>query len=234
MLAPIGGVEEIFNPIPAGGGADGEGPEAVLERGPQTLRRRGRSLSAQDFETMAREASASVAFARALPCRSPAGVTLPGWVTLVIIPQGGEARPYPSFGLRQAVRRYIERQAAACLAAGAQIYVTGPDYRPVDVQATLAPRVFSEAGAVEQRARKALETFLHPLFGGPAGRGWEPGRDVRPSDLSAVLERVEGVDFVSELSLLIDGALQGESVKIGAEQTVVAGQIRLRLIQGEA
>jgi hypothetical protein len=233
VLGPIGGLEEAFNPVPASGGADGETPESLLERGSQTLRRRGRALSLRDFETMACESSASVAFARALPCCDPAGRTVPGWVTVVIFPQSGDARPWPSFGLREQVRTFIGKQAAAALAGGAQISVTGPNYRPVDVEATIAPIDFSEAGAVEQSTRHALETFLHPLRGGPSGRGWEPGRDVYLSDVSAVLEKVAGVDFVKELALLVDGGLQGEHVSIPEGQTVVAGQIRIKLVQGE-
>lgn len=233
VLGPIGGVEEAFNPVPASEGADGEMPESLLERGPQTLRRRGRALSVQDFESMAREASASVAFAQALPCCDPAGRTVPGWVTVVIFPQSADPRPWPSFGLRDRVRKFIGKQAGAVLTAGTQIYVTGPDYRPVDVDATVAPIEFSEAGAVEQRARQAIEMFLHPLRGGPSGRGWQPGRDVYLSDVSAALERVEGVDFVRELALLIDGGLQGERVRVPDGQTVVAGQIRIKVVQGD-
>lgn len=233
ILGPIGGVQEAFNPVPASGGADGESPEMLLTRGPQTLRHCGRALSVQDYETLAREASVAVAFARTIPCRDPGGRTAPGWVTLVIIPQSGEPQPWPPFGLCEQVRRFIGRQAVAALSAGAQIYVTGPDYRAVDVETTIVPIEFSEAGAVERRARQALETFLHPLRGGPSGRGWEPGRDVYLSDISSVLERVEGVDYVKELALLIDGVLQGERASVPADQIVVAGLIRIKLVQGE-
>lgn len=234
VLGPIGGVEEVFNPVPASEGANGELPESLLARGPQTLRRRGRSLSVRDFETLAREASASVAFAQALPCCNTTGHMAPGWVTVVIFPESADPRPWPSFGLRDQVRRFLSKQASASPAAALQIYVTGPNYRPVDVEAVVAPVEFSEAGAVEQRARQALETFLHPLRGGPAGRGWEPGRDVYLSDVSAVLERVPGLDFVQALSLLLNGELQGERVRIPNGQTVVAGQIRIKLVPGEA
>ena len=170
--------------------------------------------------------------ARAVSCRDTGGRRVPGWVTVVIIPQSAEPRPWPSFGLRQEVQQFIGERASADLAAANHIYVTGPDYVAVDVEATIVPLDPADAGAVDQRALQALGTFLHPLRGGPNGRGWQPGRDVFLSDVASVLERVEGVDYVKELALLFNGALQGERVKVAEDRIVVAGNIRLKLIEG--
>jgi hypothetical protein len=231
IIGPIGGIEEVFNPLPASGGADGESFAQYEIRGPQTLRHRGRALLPGDYETFAREASPAVAFARAIPARDPGGRKAPGWVTLLLIPQSGEPRPQPSFGLREDVRRHIETHTSADLAAAHRIFVAGPDYLPVDVDAVIVPLDPAEAGSVEQRAREALETFLHPLRGGPEGRGWDLGRDVFLSDIAAVLERVAGIDYVKELSLLLNSESQGEQVKVADDKVVVAGQLRLSLIQ---
>ena len=232
VLGPIGGIESTFNPSPAEGGADSETLERYSLRAPQTLRHRGRAIAPRDYETLAREASAAVAFARAIPTRDPSGRPIPGWVTVLIIPQSQEPRPWPSFGLREEVQKFIEARAPADLAAAEHIYVTGPDYQPIDVEATIVPLDPAEAGAVEQSARTALERFLHPIQGGPEGRGWELGRDVFVSDVASVLERVEGVDYVKELALLLNGVLQGERVKVAVDRIVVAGDIRLKLIEG--
>jgi hypothetical protein len=232
MLGPLGGIEATFNPRPAERGADGEMPEFLATRGPQTIRHRGRALSPQDYETLAREANASVAVARAVSCRDADGRRAPGWVTVVIIPQTAEPRPWPSFGLRQEVQQFIGERASADLAAANHIYVTGPDYVAIDVEATIVPLDPADAGAVNQRAMQALGTFLHPLRGGPNGHGWQPGRDVFLSDVASVLERVEGVDYVKELALLFNGALQGERVKVAEDRIVVAGNIRFKLIEG--
>ena len=234
LLGGIAGVQAVFNPAPAEGGADGETVEAFSLRGPQTVRHRGRAIAPSDYETLAREASPAVAFARAISTRNSSGRRLPGWVTLLIIPNGEESRPWPSFGLRQRVLRFIERHAPADLAAANQIYITGPDYLPVDVTARLAPRDPAEAGAVERRARLAVEEFLHPLRGGPERRGWELGRDIYLSDVAAVLERVEGVDYVEEIQLLVDGNLKGDHVRVADNRIVVAGEVRLKLEAAEA
>jgi hypothetical protein len=179
---------------------------------------------------MAYEASPAVAVAHALAARNAAGRPAAGWVTLVIIPDSAEHRPWPSFGLREHVRRYIESRSPADVATGGRIHVTGPAYLPVDLEATLVSRERSEAGDVERRARQALLEFFHPLHGGPDRRGWPMGRDVHTSDVASLLESVGGVDHVRQLALLVDGVPSGDRVRIAGERTVVAGDIRLKLM----
>jgi uncharacterized phage protein gp47/JayE len=230
ILGAIGGVEAVFNPKPAEGGADAETLPAVAQRGPYTLRHRGRALAPQDYETMALEASPAVAVARALPTRDEGGRTRPGWVTLTIIPHSAEARPWPSFGLRQQVQRYIAERAPADLAAANRILVTGPVYQEVDVAATVVPVDPAQAGLVERAVRQAVMGFFHPLYGGPERRGWAPGRDVFLSDVASVLERVDGVDYVKEFSLLARGAPQPERVRIMGGCIAVAGQVSIQMV----
>jgi uncharacterized phage protein gp47/JayE len=230
LLGALPGVESVSNPRAAEGGADGETIEKFGSRGPLSIKHRGRAITPEDYETLAKEASPAVAVARAIPTRNPSGRVLPGWVTLLIIPQSKEERPWPSFGMREQVRRYIEERAPGDLAGALQIYVTGPDYLEIDVAATIKPVNPSDAGAVEQRAREEIENFLHPLTGGPEGKGWELGRDVYLSDLAGVIERVEGVDYVEELALSVGEVLQGDSVSVGDDRVVAAGEIRLKLI----
>src|SRR5262249_50085716 len=154
---------------------------------------------------------------------------MPGWITLLIIPQSDERRPWPSFGLREEVRKFIEARAPADLANAEHIYVTGPQYLEIDIETTVAPINTEDAGAVEAAVRAALEIFFHPLHGGPEGSGWALGRDVFLSDVASVLERVAGVDYVKELSMLTEGLLQGERISVPDDRIVVAGQIRVKL-----
>jgi uncharacterized phage protein gp47/JayE len=227
LLGSVSGVQSITNPRAAEGGANGESLQEFATRAPMSIRTRGRAITALDYETMAHEASAGVAVARAIPLAAASGPRRPGWITIMIIPQSQDPRPQPSFGLRQDVRNYLEMRAPAGLAA--HVEVIGPTYLPVDVTATLAPNDPAQAGTIEQRAQNAVARFLNPLYGGPDGLGWDIGRGVFVSDLARVLGEVEGVDFVSELSLFVNGVLQGDQVQVPPGQIVVAGQIELSL-----
>lgn len=233
LLGVVPGIEDVFNPRAAEGGADGEAAEAVLDRGPRTIRHRGRAIEPADYETLAAEASPAVRIVRAIPGRSPSGQMLPGWVTVLIVPYSNDARPYPSFGLREHVRKFIEQRAPADLAALHRIHVTGPTYLAVGVSAAIAPSDRSQAGAVEKSVRQTLERFLHPLFGGPGGAGWDLGRDVYMSDIAAEIERTPGVDYLEELTLMLDGVPQGESVRVADDEVVAAGPILLKLDEAE-
>jgi len=229
MLSEAPGLEAVFNPRPGEGGADGETLESLAERGGATIRHRGRAVTAPDFETWAKQISPAVAFARVLPTRRPSlRGELAGAVTVLIIPDGKEPRPQPSAGLRESVLEGLRQRAGADIGDG--IFVIGPQYSPVDVTTHVAPKVPSEAGLVERRVREALERFFHPLRGGPGGSGWELGRDVYLSDVAAVIERVEGVDYAQHVELLRDGAPQGDRLDIAAEEMVVAGVLTIRMV----
>jgi hypothetical protein len=49
------------------------------------------------------------------------------------------------------------------------------------------------------------------------------------SDIASVLGDTDGVDFVSELSLSVNGVLQGEQVIVPHDQIVVAGELQINL-----
>lgn len=230
LLGSVPGIQAVSNPRAAEGGADGESLEEFALRGPQTIHHRGRAVTPPDYETMAHEASAGVAVARAIPLRNSSGRDLPGAVSLIIIPQSQDPRPVPSAGLRDDIRTYISQRAPGDLAASGQIHVIGPTYFPVDVEATIAPKDSRQAGTVEQAARVAVQDFLHPLYGGPSGQGWDLGRGVYVSDLASALGKVPGLDYVDRVSLSVNGQLQGDHVEVASEQIVVAGQITLNMI----
>jgi len=232
VLGALTLAQSVNNPRAAEGGAEAELPQSIRVRGPQILRHQERALSVRDYEALALAASPAVAVARALPARTHDGRPAPGWVTLIIVPHSQEARPQPSFELRRQVRDYLAARAPATVQA-ARIEIAGPNYLPVGVAAIVAPRDASEAGLVQQRVRAAMETFLHPLTGGPRGRGWPFGRNVYLSDVAAIIEAVQGVDYVKELELLSGDAPVGEEVVVPQDRIVVSGPLKIEMHAAE-
>jgi hypothetical protein len=232
LLGVATGIRSVTNPRAADGGADGEPMAQVRWRGPRTLRHRGRSVSASDYETLAREASPGVAAVRVLPATAPNGRPAPGWLTLIIVPQSQDARPQPSYELRRQVHAHLADRAPATVASS-RIGVIGPTYLPVGVAATIAVRDPSEAAVVLRRVKQALERFLHPLTGGPDQCGWSFGRDVYLSDVAAVVEPLSGVDYASRLELLSDDIPQGDRLEVPPDRMVVAGTLEIRAVTSE-
>jgi hypothetical protein len=212
-------VEGVTNPRPAEGGAESEPASEVLERGPLALRHRRQAITAADAEALALESTRAVALAR--------GVSRPGGVTVAIVPRSLDPRPEPTLELRRRVRAFLRSRVPAALAGS--VDVVGPLYVPVGVAATIVPADPGAAGPAVAAARDALALFLHPLTGGPEGRGWPFGRDIHLSDVAALLARLPGVDVVRELALVVDGSPQGTAVAVQPDRLVCAGDVDVQL-----
>ncbi|HEY2960091.1 MAG TPA: putative baseplate assembly protein [Actinomycetota bacterium] len=206
-------LDGVTNHEPAQGGAPREPIERLQARGPRVLRHRDRAVTAQDLEDLAAAASAEVArVAAVVPTFSPfnlwldprAPVPTPehaaadaGRMGVIVVPNADAARPTPSLALLRRVKAYLQERCPPT----AEVWVAGPEWIAVTVTATVVPTSAEEADAVGDRARTALERFLHPLTGGPGGQGWAFGRKPHHSDLAALVEAVEGVDHVRALEV---------------------------------
>ncbi len=218
-------VDSVFNPAPAEGGRDAYMPDVVAGEVPRTLRHRDRAVAVADFADLAREASDSVFrvavitpdFTRDNPvtfdvetkavgrggwvkdvqgAETASGAAHIGFIEVVVVPFGTEARPNPS----QALLDTVHHALAARADASVDLRVTGPRWAAVTVTAELGSTA-AEAARVIADATAALDRYLHPLTGGVAGDGWPFGRRPRDSDIQAVLAEVEGVHFVRKLSV---------------------------------
>lgn len=199
------GLATVINPAAADGGAAAETIPMVEERGPGTLRHRGRAVAAADFEWLACQAAGTrIARVRCLPNVNRELRFEPGWVTLLIVPRGTDAKLAPSSELIREVEDGLQARVFAGLGEGRpnRVNVIGPGYLQVTVVGQIVPQDVGDAEQVKQRALAALAAFFHPLTGGPNGAGWEFARDVYESEVSRVLERVPGVDHVKALDLV--------------------------------
>jgi hypothetical protein len=194
-------IAAITNPIAADGGSRAETLQEVQERGPQTLKHRGRAVSAADFEWLARQITGTrIARAQCLPNRDRNLKFAPGWVTLIIVPKGTDKKLIPSAELISRIEDDLTVRSLAMLTNPSQINVIGAGYVPVEVTVEVMPVSFTDASAVRQRVLAALDQFLHPTTGGMDGTGWQFGRDVYLSELYALCEAIPGVEHVHRLS----------------------------------
>ena len=223
MAQPL--VTAVTNPVPAAGGADVEPLPRALLRGPQALRHRERALSAQDIEWLAREASPELARVRCLPLQGPDGRAQRGCYTVLIAPFSTQARPMPAEGLAREVQAFLAAHAPAT----ARIRVVGPRYLSVSVRAVIVPLDADQAALVEERARAAINRFLHPIVGGVTDNGWQFGETVPLSRLATMLEALPGVSHAQGLVLAADGALYADFARPGPDMLPSAGAHELVL-----
>jgi predicted phage baseplate assembly protein len=204
-------VARVTNRQPAVGGRDAQSLEDAKLRAPQTLRTRTRAVTADDFETLARQVE-GVERARCLaPGAQPGqpGQTKPGEVLLVVLPQVDDSRGYIaperltlSAELKQAVEGYLDDRRLI----GTKLEVRSPHFIWVSIEAKIRLPERSEpvlVAEVRRRAEAELFRYLNPYVGGPNGTGWPFGRDLHVSELYALLQRVPNVEFVDELRIMV-------------------------------
>ena len=195
-------IDKVCNWIPGGAGGDAEDNQALLERGSRGVRHGGRAVTAQDYEDLARLASPEVAKAKCVPlfdltARFADRHRRPGVVSVIVVPRADEPRPMPGAELLGCVLDYLRSLSPPTV----EIIVVGPEYVQVDVTTEIAVEDPDSVTQVELAVKLALTGFLHPLTGGPDGRGWDFGRMPHKSDLFEVIEGIRGVSHVRDVRL---------------------------------
>jgi hypothetical protein len=236
---PRGAIEQLRTTVPyvdrvsnleaAVGGQDQEDRRAMGERGSRWLRHRERAVTTEDYEDLAKLASPLVARAKCYAsedrARDPLGRRVHrGMVSLVVVPRGSDARPQPDLELLRVVRDFLRERSAP----EASLVVLAPEYVRVCVEAdVVAESMYTEA-STKRRCEEALSRFLHPVTGGEYGRGWEVGSSPHESDLYALLEVVQGLNYVRSLRLRVEedrpGLVESRNFLISS------GEHRIRLV----
>ena len=172
-------VSRVENRRAEAGGVDGEDIENAKVRGPIPLRTRGRAVTTEDFEHLAREAAPELARVRAVGAGDGADA---GSVRVLVVPaaQADDGRLRfeqlvpPDDTLARVADRLDETRVI-----GTRVIVEPPVYRGITVVARLRPRRGSTPARLQEDALRALYAYFHPITGGPDGTGWPFGRPVQ-------------------------------------------------------
>jgi predicted phage baseplate assembly protein len=219
---PVPFVSRVENRRAATGGVDGESVDEAAVRGPLALRTRDRAVTAEDYEQLAREAAPDVARVRCAPAGAGADVDPAAGIRVLVVPaaeidDAGQLRfadLVPSEATLAAISRHLDERR--CL--GARVVVEPPFYQGITVVVRLAAKRRAVVASVQDRALRALNTYLNPLVGGPDGTGWPFGRPVQAGEIYAVLQGITGVELVEEVRLFGADPITGE--RGGPEQRV--------------
>lgn len=195
-------VGRVENRAPAVGGADAESLDDAKTRGPLLLRSRGRAVTVEDFEELAREAAPGVARVKCIAAQEPAEA---GGVRLLVIPH------LPSDELGRIRRDQLDPPAEtlalirdrldACRLVGTRLLVTPPEYVGVTVVVSARAQSQHDPEEVKLAVQRALYQHFHPLTGGTDGTGWPFSRSVRTPEILAALARVPGLDLARDITL---------------------------------
>ncbi|MFV0458450.1 MAG: putative baseplate assembly protein [Actinomycetales bacterium] len=206
-------VSRVENRAPAAGGADPESLADAKVRGPLLLRSRGRAVTAEDFEHLARDVAPEAARVHCVTAQSNAEA---GGIRLLVVPHVasddlGRVRR-DDLNVSNATLQRITMALDEHRLVGTRLLVAPPHYQWVTAVVSVAAVARADPDVVRQRVVGGLYRLLHPLVGGPRGQGWPFGRAVTTHELHAVLAGTPGVDMSRdvEVSLYPAEPLEGQ------------------------
>jgi hypothetical protein len=108
-----------------------------------------------------------------------------------------DSPPQPTEELTTALHTFLDPRRVLTT----RHHIVGPGYVDINITTTLGLYEDAPPKDALHDIRRRLETFFDPLHGGNAGNGWPFGRNVYASEVYAVLEQSEFVDYAEELRL---------------------------------
>ncbi len=225
-----------------GGAAPTEGGlDAAVFQTMGDLRERYRAVTAEDYEYLVREIWRDSPEAAGLP-KVRRARCVPGWdltadpaaptpahvsvvvVPETVVPETGEVDPRLTTALFQFLdsRRILTTRH----------HVVGPSYVDVGIAANLALHEDSPPDDALNDAHSRLVVFFDPLYGGAVGDGWPFGQNVYASEIYAVLEQSDFLDYVEDLKLtgqvpILDAGGQVIGIELDAHQLVRLARLDL-------
>jgi predicted phage baseplate assembly protein len=166
------------------------------------LRSRGRAVTAEDFEELARGVAPEAARVHCVATEEGGGA---GGVRVLVVPHvaGDEigrirsADLIPPTGVLERIAISLDEQRLV----GTRLLVAPPDFVGLTAVVDVSARARFDPDEVTDDVLRALYTLFHPLIGGPDGTGWPFGRAVQSHEVHAALARIPGVDMAQEISV---------------------------------
>jgi hypothetical protein len=120
----------------------------------------------------------------------------PNYVSVLILPDqdsdsANQLGPQPTTLLGDALQGYLQQRSILTT----RLSVVGPTYTPVSAEILLARRSDVLTETISNNIIKAMQQFLDP-------ENWPFGRDVHVSEVYELLEKIDGVDYLSDILLV--------------------------------
>jgi len=196
LVTALSGVNAVFAPDGAAGGADPQNADETLRFAPANLRVRERAVTLPDLEILAIQSSRDIGHVRA--------IGTPGGVKLVLAMRGADATPGAK-DIRE-LRRYLVSVTTPMLAVESALDIVAPRIVRVHIDLTLAITSIESSGSVAKSATDCLVKFFDAGAGGLDKTGWRLGDVPSDTDIAAVLTGIKGVDAIDAIAITrIDG-----------------------------
>jgi predicted phage baseplate assembly protein len=201
------------NIISAAGGKDAESFDDAEIRARKEFNSAYRAVTLADYKRLALTVPGlPVARAKAIPNFDPdyPCIQKPGFVTVVVVPEFWDERPYVEPGDRfiKVAQDYLDLHRLITNT----IRVIGPSYVKISVKCNVIVKYKRNPDQVEKNINKALQRFLTPLEQksddpdtNAATSAWRFGRPVYPSEIYELIDNIDGVGYLTDVRLEAEG-----------------------------
>ncbi|MEI7027499.1 putative baseplate assembly protein [Paenibacillus sp. y28] len=214
LLNSFAFIQSVSNPEPATGGCDSEALNDALRRGPKQVQHRGRAVTVEDFEWLAREAHPNIAKVKCLPGLNVRLEPQHGCMTLVVFPRNGRDAALFFPDLKKQVEQALRQRAAYAVAQPGSIQVIEPAYLEISLYAELAVKELEAVVPTERLALDKIKRFLDPNHGNFDGKGWQIGQALHVSMFYALLKSIGSLHHVVKLSMSVFRLEDGERIEM--------------------
>lgn len=199
-------VARVTNNNPAIGGEDAETLEMAMMRGPQLLRARSRAVTVDDYEYLAMRATPEVSRARCVPPTPEESNAGKNGVRILLVPASSHvdsAIPPGDLRLNDRARAEIMAYLDERRLITYTVQLDTPMYRFVSVEVEAKARKRINKEELQAAIEKRLYALINPVNGGPHAEGWPWERSLFPSEITALVQSVEGVEYVDSVQFYV-------------------------------
>ena len=210
-------VANVANGGPAIGGEDAETLEMLMVRGPQMLRARSRAITTDDFEHLAMQATPEIARARCIPPTPEEVAAGRGIIKVLLVPESDkveEAIPPTELRLGERALEEVMEFLNERRMVTAQVQLDAPPYRYVAAEVDVIARKRANKESLDDLITKKLYALINPVNGGPDGDGWPWGRSLFHSEITALVQGIDGVEYVEGVRFFVIDTATGTRSKV--------------------
>jgi hypothetical protein len=207
-------VQSVTLDNPTSGGQDAETTDAYLSRLSALLTLLSpRPILAPDFAVLAQRSIEAVARAVAVDLYNPGppiNANCPRCVTVAVCDSSGQP-------VSATVKSDVDALLQSAREVNFLVFVVDPTYTEVDVTFAATSYAGYDTTDVHDRAVAALTNYLSPgswglpNFGDTSGQSWINATTVRYLEVASVLDRVDGLDYVTSLGIAAHGGALGQA-----------------------
>jgi predicted phage baseplate assembly protein len=170
-----------------------------------------------DFEHLSMQATPEIARARCIPPTPEDVAAGRGIIKVLLVPASDkvvEAIPPAELRLGERALEEVMAFLNERRMVTSQVQLDSPPYRYVSVEVDVVARKRANKESLDDLITEKLYTLINPVNGGPDNTGWPWSRSLFHSEITALVQGIEGVEYVEGVRFFVIDTATGTRSKV--------------------